>query len=310
MRYSNELKVGLTIVVATFIFILGVRYFEDLPLFRGTYDLASEFDDAAGLIAGNVVRINGVAVGSVNAVSINPETGRVRVQFHVDSDIPVPEGSYTQISGFDALGVVRLDVHLGEPTAPRIPEAGLLEGREGSDILASLSEKAPSLVERVDSVLAGLESALGETGDLLSEPDSDIRKTLSSVQRSVATLDSFLKGERERMSGILENVESVTGDLHRITGENADSVGVVIENLNAILARLDRNLDSLEDMSDNLSEVLRKVNEGQGTIGRLVNDPEMYQKMDTILTNLNTLVLDFQNHPEKYLKELRLVEIF
>ena len=93
MKYANELKVGVTIVVATITFVLGVRYFEDLPLFRGTYELVSEFDNAVGLIAGNVVRIKGVSVGSVDAVYIDPETGRVRIEFHVDDKIPVPEGS-------------------------------------------------------------------------------------------------------------------------------------------------------------------------------------------------------------------------
>ncbi len=310
MKYANELKVGVTIVVATITFVLGVRYFEDLPLFRGTYELVSEFDNAVGLIAGNVVRIKGVSVGSVDAVYIDPETGRVRIEFHVDDKIPVPEGSYTQISGFDALGVVRMDVHLGESTAPRIPDGGLVESREASNILGSLSEKAPALVDRVDSVLARLGFVLGETGSLLSEPDSDLRKTLSSVQSSVETLDSFLRAERDRLSGILGNVASITDDLNRLTSENADSIGSVITNLNAILTRLDRNLASLEAMSDNLTEVLRKVNDGEGTLGLLVNDPAMYRKIDTMLTNLNKLLLDFQSHPEKYLKELRLIDIF
>lgn len=310
MRYSNELKVGATIIVATIIFIFGVRYFEDLPLFRGSYDLVSDFDNAGGLIAGNAVRINGVGVGSISAVYIHPESGRVRVEFHVDSEIPVTEGSYTQISGFDALGVVRMDVHLGPSTASRIPEDGQVPSKPASDLLGSLTEKAPGLVDRVDSVLAGLETVLGETGALLSRPGSEIRRTLTSIQGSFETLDEFLRSERDRLGNILANVDSMTANLNRISGENASSVTDLVDGLKAVMDRLDGDLESIARTSDQLSEVLRKINEGEGTLGLLVNDPSMYYKMDSTLSSLNSLMKDFQDHPGKYLKELRLVDIF
>ena len=92
MKYANELKVGIAIIFSAVAFILGVRFFEDLPLFRGTLDLVTEFDDAAGLISGNVVRISGVTVGTVNKVNINSENNKVRVNVHVDSNIKIPEG--------------------------------------------------------------------------------------------------------------------------------------------------------------------------------------------------------------------------
>ncbi|NNE35992.1 MAG: MCE family protein, partial [Rhodothermales bacterium] len=232
MKYSNEIKVGATIIVATIIFIMGVRYFEDLPLFSGTYNLKSEFDQAGGLIAGNVVRINGVVVGSVNAVYIHPETQRVRVEFHVDKDIPVPEGSTSQVSGFDALGVVRLDVHLGPNDSPRIPEGGTVPGVKSADLLGDLAGKAPDMVDKVDAVLETLNSVLGETGQLISSPDSDVRQTLVSVQSSARVLDEFLTTERSRLSQILQNVESFSSDMSRFSTENSDSLSALVGNLN------------------------------------------------------------------------------
>ena len=78
MKYSNELKVGMAIVAAVVVFVLGVRYFQDVPLFRGTYDLNSSFESAGGLIAGNPVRVSGVGVGKVREVKLNPEAGLSR----------------------------------------------------------------------------------------------------------------------------------------------------------------------------------------------------------------------------------------
>lgn len=310
MRYTNEFKVGVTLIVAIAVFILGVRYFQDLPLFRGTYHLVSEFDDAGGLISGNLVRINGVGVGSVDDVFINPETQRVRVEFHVHKSIPVTEGSTSQITGFEALGVVRLDVKLGPVDAPVIPEAGLVEGIEAPDILGSLSEKAPTLFDGIESTLETLNSVLGTAGSLLSEPDSDIRQTLVSVQRSAAVLDDFLSSERTRLSEILQNVESFTGNMAGFSSDSADSLSAVVSHLNQALVRLDRNLESFEMVSASLSDVMRKINEGEGTLGLFVNDPGVYQKLDSVLSSLDALLIEFRTNPDKFMKEFRLVEIF
>jgi len=309
VKYSNELKVGATIIVASIVFVLGVRYFQDLPLFRGTYQLTAEFDDAVGLISGNVVRTNGVVVGGIDAVFINPTNQRVRVQFHVDSNLNVTEGSYAQISGFDALGAVRMDLYLGPVEGPTIPEGWVIPGHGTTDLIAEFSESLPSILLRTDSVMAGLNSIMGQTGSMLESPDSDLRRTLSSVRSSVETLDSFLSSERDRLSSILENVGNLTADMSRISGENADSIGLVVENLNTVLRRLDGNLASMEKMTDTLTEVLNKVNDGQGTLGLLLNDTAMYEKLDSTLSNLNLLMSDFRDHPEKYLKEMRLVDI-
>ena len=77
-----------------------------------------------------------------------------------------------------------------------------------------------------------------------------------------------------------------------------------------MLARMDRNLKSFESVSASLAEILRKINEGEGTLGLFVNDPGVYQKMDSVLSSLDALLIDFRNNPDKFMKELRLVDIF
>lgn len=311
MKYSNEVKVGVTIVVAAIIFVLGVRYFEDLPLFKSTYSLRAEFENAGGLIAGNAVRTAGVTVGSINDVKIDPETGMVSVRFHVDEDIPVTQGTYAKIGGFDALGVVRMDLVLGPPTAERIPEGGYVEGRPTSDVFGDLTDSAPELITRVDSVLAGLDVVLSETEGMLARPESDLRVTLSNMRSSTEVLEDLLRGERDRLGSILANVDSVTSNVDRLTGgENAEQIEELIASLNSTLDTLDANLEGLDETTESLNTLLSKLNEGEGTMARLINDDSMYLKLDSTLTGLNALMADFRANPGRYMKELRLVDLF
>ena len=311
MKYSNEVKVGVTIVLAAIIFVLGVRYFEDLPLFTSTYSLRAEFENAGGLIAGNSVRTAGVTVGSVDDVSIDPETGLVMVRFHVDEGIPVTEGTHARISGFDALGVVQLNLVLGPPSAPRIPEGGIVPGRATQDMLGELTESAPELITRGDSVLAGLDIVLSETEGMLARPESDLRVTLANMRSSTEALESLLSGERERIASILANMDSVTTNVDRLTGgENAEQIEELFASLNATLDTLDANLEGLGETTEGLNTLLAKLNEGDGTMARLINDDSMYLKLDSTLTGLNALMADFRTNPGRYMKELRLVDLF
>ena len=310
VKLSNEIKVGLTIIAATVVFILGVRYFEDLPLFDSTYDLVTEFDDAGGLISGNIVRVNGVSVGSVNRVAISQETGKVEVHFHVDATLPVTEGSYAQVAGFDALGVVRLDLFLGDPSGTLIEEFGHVEGRGAGDLIGDLSTRAPELVDQVDRVLAGLESTLSETSSMLSEPESDLRMTMNSVQGSVQALEDILTAEKERISQILANVDSLTAGAAGAIGKDGEHLTELTGNLNETLDEIDESLSRFTETGEKLNEILDKLNNGDGTLGMLINDPSMYEKLDSTLNGINSLLTDFQNNPAKYLKEMKIVDLF
>jgi len=310
VKFSNEIKVGLTIISATVIFILGVRYFEDLPLFDSTYDLVAEFDNAGGLIGGNIVRVNGVSVGSVNEVYISETSGKVMVQFHVDPNIPVTEGSYATIGGFDALGVVRMDLVLGPPSAPRIPEGGMVAAGTGSDLMADLSEQAPEMIEDVGAAVDQLNGVLEQTNTMLSAPDSDFRQTLSAARGSVEQIEQMLSSERNRIASILANTDSLTSDLNAALGDDGEAVASLMEQLEETLDTLNEDLERFQETNEQLNELLQKLNDGEGTLGMLINDPSMYHAMDSTLSGLNNLIADFQANPARYLKEMKLVDLF
>lgn len=310
MKFTNEIKVGLTIIVATAIFILGVRYFEDLPLFDATHDLVAEFDNAGGLIGGNIVRVNGVAVGSVKNVYISDTSGKVMVEFHVDPSIPVTEGSYATISGFDALGVVRLELTLGPASAPRIPEGGMVSARMASDLLTDLSDRAPRMMDDVGAAVDELNGVLAQANAMLSTPESDFRQTLNAARGSMEQMEALLSSERDRIAGILANADSLTAGLNAAVGEDGQAVSSLIESMESTLATLNEDLEQFQETNEQLSILLQKLNEGEGTLGMLINDPSMYHRMDSTLSGLNALISDFQANPGRYLKEMKLVDLF
>ncbi|MDA0874923.1 MAG: hypothetical protein O3C45_07650, partial [Bacteroidetes bacterium] len=239
-----------------------------------------------------------------------PASGKVMAEFHVNPDIPVTEGSYAMVGGFDALGVTRLELVLGEPDAPRIPEGGMVDTRPTTDMLAEFGNRAPGLMDGADEVLTELNAVLKETNRMLSTPESDFRRTLASAQGSVAQIESLLASERDRIASILAGMDSVTSDIDTALGPDGENVSDLMARLNQTLDTLDRDLAAFSETNTQLSTLLRKLNDGEGTLGRLINDASMYERMDSTLTGLNNLITDFQENPARYLKEMKLVDLF
>ena len=309
MNYSNELKVGIAIVVSLIIFFLGTRFFEDIPLFKGTYTLNTEFTDARGMIPGNAVRISGVKVGSVLDVTLDPLTNNVIIEMRLNSDFLVPEGSYTEITGIDALGAVQLVINPGPNENPALTDGSFVPAKEEKDIFASLTAQAPLLINQVDSVLSGLDQTLGHTESMM-KPGGDLQLLLASLKNSAMSIEFLLRQEGGRLSKVLANVDTLTGELTGLSSTAGDSLAQIAGNVNELMEKVELSLVSLDSTMSNLDSIVGKIERGEGTMGLLINDSTLYYRMDSTVTNMNALLVDLKKNPVKYMRALRLVDIF
>ena len=309
MKYGNELKVGIALAVSIAIFYIGFRYLKDLPFFKGTTEFFTTFEDAGGLVSGNAVRVNGVIVGAVDEVRLVPGDNIARVRFHVDRDLVLPHGSSTAIGGVGALGVVRVDIALGtESTAYQ--EGATIPSREEASLGALTDVLGAPLAGQVDSVLTGTTATLGAAKDLMTGSQDELRQTLVAVQGGAAALNDILRAEQDRLSQVLDGVAQFTDNLNAFTGDNGDSLRVITQSLTQSLGRLDRTLASLETTTTSLNTIIAKIEQGEGTLGLLINDPSLYHQLDSTFTALNRILVDFQRDPKRYLKDLKVVDVF
>jgi phospholipid/cholesterol/gamma-HCH transport system substrate-binding protein len=140
------------------------------------------------------------------------------------------------------------------------------------------------------------------------------------VRQQQGNIDAALVGARSAFGGLnlaagnanLAATEfgSLARDLRVVTGENRDSLARAVAGLNASLRRLDRSLGTVEGTASRLDTVLARVNNGRGTLGMLLNDSTLYIRLDTTLNRTNGLIEDFRRNPARYLRHLRLVDVF
>lgn len=310
MQYSNELKVGAALVLAAIVAFAGIRFFQNVPLFGSSYTLFAEFDSAGGLSSGNAVRMKGVNVGSVEDVQLDSESQGVRVRLQLNRGPHIPEGSHAQVSGISALGGVQVTITPGPKGNPQIAPGSTLEPPPEGSTLNQLTAQVPALASKADSVLSGANTTLAGLNQQLQNPDSDLRQTLTSLQRTSDNLNEVTEAEKENIRALIQNLEGVSSDLKAFTGENGDSLDVAVQRLNRSMDRLNRSLASFENTTATLDTITTKLNEGEGTAGRLINDPGLYMKLDSAAARSNRILLDFQENPGRYLNDMTLVKVF
>lgn len=328
---KQEIKVGLTVIATLAALILGVRFFEDLPLFEGTDTYVTLFDNAEGLSPGAGVLVNGVNVGKVQDVRLDPRTRRVRVEYDVQESARLTIGTSAALEGIAALGGVHLALVPGPTGAVVLADGSEIPARQGSDLLGALTDRAPQLAARLDTFLMGAGLTAGELYRLTSDPDSDLRLTLAQLRQTSTLLNALVRQQQGNIDAALVSARSAFGglnlaagnanvaatefgslarDLRVVTGENRDSLARAVASLNASLRRLDRSLGTVEGTATRLDTVLARVNNGRGTLGMLLNDSTLYIRLDTTLNRTNGLIEDFRRNPARYLRHLRLVDVF
>lgn len=316
MTYSKEIKVGISIVIAAIVFFAGLRFFQNVPMFKSSYVLQTEFQDAGGLVAGNPVLMKGVNVGTVETVRLDLEDQVVRVVFRIEEDVKVPQGSYAEASGFSALSGVKLAITPGPASNPPIEPGSTLPGPPEGDILGQLKDAGPRLVSRADSTLTDASIAMQALSQKVSNPTSNLNQLISALEQTSRNLEQATDGDA--LGKTISNLEAVTADLRRLSGEtqaaedslSENNLGVIMARLNRSLDKLDRNLSNLERSTTNLGEITDKLNNGNGTAGRLINDPSLYNRLDSAAVEANRLLRDLQDNPNKYLDDMTLVKVF
>lgn len=344
-----ELKIGLAVVLAVVALVLGVRFLDGLPVLAGTDTYTITLDNGDGIAAGNAVALNGVQVGTVEDVALDPRTRKVRVRIRINDDLQLPVGTTVSRGGLAMFGGVRLDLQPGTSTAQTLqPGSEIPQGASG-DALSALAERGPALASRLDTLALGIGLTVGEAYELLGDQNSDLRTALASLRRTSTGLDQTvraigpgagltvaeaqraaleyrllatqlradagpavadLRRTAARAETTLDGVDGVVADVRYVTASRRDSLALAIDRANRTLVRLDTTVAEGRSALIRADSLLAIVEAGRGNVGMLLNDSTLYLRLDTAAYKGNALIDDFRRNPGRYLRQLKLFSLF
>jgi phospholipid/cholesterol/gamma-HCH transport system substrate-binding protein len=293
-RRRREVWVGFFVIAGLAGILIVLTTMTDAALFRGRYIVSTIVPDAAGIRNGDPVQMRGVNIGRINGFRITRD--EVEVRLEIEGEYPVPKDSVVELKATGLLGGLVADVIPG--SSSEMAEWGdVLEGRSG----IGLFDKMDSLAGEADDVAARVKALLSEqmVGDLQGSA-GEARQLLERLSGTVAEQRGELKALTASLRRSAEGLEKVT------TG---DELQETIQQVQELTDSADRVLSELHSSSQSLESILGRIDRGEGSLGKLTTDEELYDNvasaaanLDKTATELQALLEDIRLKPKKYLK--------
>ena len=295
MKLSRELKTGIIVIGGILLFIMGFSFLKSSPIFDNSKTFYAVYPNVGGLQPGTSVSINGFNVGKVNDIRFLDEKGNLLVTFTVGNDFKFSKNSIVElydtgiIGGkglqirpvFDATGIAQSGDTLVTETRPGITDLA-------QEKLTPLVRKFESAISDADSVLINVNSVLDvKTKKELKEVIGGLNHLIVSLNGSAASLNQLLDGNKDKLESSIKNFEILTTNFAKLS-----------DSLNT--AGLGRTLASLESTMASLNKVTQKIENGDGTLGLLMNDKELYDNLNSSTRELDLLLQDFRLNPKRY----------
>ena len=291
---GREVRVGAFVLLGVLSFVMILFLLTDPATFRGRYMVMTEVENAAGIRQGDPVQMRGVNIGRVHRFHLTE--GGVGITLEIEGQWDIPADSRTRIAGMDLMGGRTVEILRGSSeemlsAGDAIPgewTPGMLDLADelGGDARGTM-EAARGTMERIQS--------------LLSDP------TISAVEGSVTELEELLEVLSEATREQRVELSRLTTSLSR-SAERVEDL-TAGEELERSLARADSTLGELQVAGGNLARatrsleaVLERIERGEGTLGRLSEDDELYRNMNAAMEEIRMLARDVRDNPQRYIR--------
>lgn len=309
MKISKEFKLGLLFVVTLGLLGWGVSFLKGKNIFSNNREFYGVYTQIEGLLVANPVTVNGMEVGQVTDIGFTGDnTGRIIITMEVQNDFNIPENTVARIYSSDIMGSKAVALNLGNSSSQATSGDTLRASVEGgikeavNQQVAPIKRKAENLLLSIDTVVTVIQEVFNErTRQGLENSFASIEQSLAYLKSTTYNIDTLVTSERDRLAMIVGNLEAITRNIDAKEGE----INNVINNLSIVSdsianADISTTLKKANQSIDQITAITQKLNEGQGSAGKLLNNDSLYNNLEAATNELNMLLLDIKLHPKRY----------
>ncbi|MDP5229934.1 MAG: MlaD family protein [Cellulophaga sp.] len=295
MKLSREIKTGVIVVGGILLFIMGFSYLKSTPLFDNSKTFYGIYENVGGLQTGTSVSINGLNVGSVNDIKFHDKSGKLLVTFSVNNEFEFSNSSMAELYDTGIIGgkgIQIIPVFDGNPKA-KSGDTLITGVKPGlTDLvqknLAPLQQKIEGAVTHADSLLVSFNQILDtKTKTDLRETVTGLNALVKSFQSTSNAMNTLIADNRVQLNGSVKNIGLITDNFAKLSDSLSN-------------AGLTTTIKTLETTLANFNQILSKMEQGEGTMGKLMTDDELYRNLTSSSNELDLLLQDFRLNPKRY----------
>jgi len=295
LRLSKEIKAAFFVLSTILLFIFGFNYLKGSSILDKQKTIYAVYDEVDGLLVGANVMINGLSIGNVTELDFLPNSTKILVTLKVKDKLSFSSKSIASIYETGVLGGLAISI---EPVFEResIVKTGdtlMSSVRPGLTELINrqiepLSRQLQSTITSVDSIFTGASNVLNrQTQEEIKESISVLTSAINAINNSSLIIEETLTSKNTQINNTLDNIENISSNLSNVSDE-LNSFG------------LSSLLSNLEVSVDGISSIVDKLDSDNSTLGKLINEDEVYNNLNSSIESLNILINDIKANPKKY----------
>ena len=295
MRLSKEIKAAFFVLSTILLFIFGFNYLKGSSILDKQKTIYAVYDEVDGLLVGANVMINGLSIGNVTELDFLPNSTKIIVTLKVKDKLNFSSKSTASIYETGVLGGLAISI---EPLFEResIVKTGdtlMSSVRPGLTELINrqiepLSRQLQSTITSVDSIFTGASNVLNrQTQEEIKESISVLTSAINAIKNSSVIIEETLTSKNTQINNTIDNFEKISSNLSNVSDE-LNSFG------------LTSLLSNLEVSVDGISSIVDKLDSDDSTLGKLINEDEVYDNLNSSIESLNILINDIKTNPKKY----------
>lgn len=301
--FNKEFKIGLFVILAILILIFGIDYLKGINLFSPANYYNASYDNVQGLEVAAPVTCNGYKVGQVREIKFDySNPGKIKVLLALNKDFKVPENSTAFIAS-TLLSGSYIDIRMGN--SKKFLSVGAdIPSSATPDLMATVSNDimpaVTNILPKIDSVIDNLNNITANIAELSQDPAllTSIKR-LDAITGNVSSMtgnfNKLSSGLSSQVPMVMRNVGSITHGLDTVTA----NLGMLSAQLKSL--PLNSTMDNVNQITENLTKFSNQLNDKSSSLGLLMNDPELYHRLNSVAADVDSLIVDIKKNPKRYI---------
>lgn len=299
MKMSKELKIGSFAIMVFVLSFFVINFLRGEDIFNREIELTASYDNVEGLVPSAPVYIKGYKAGKVVEVEYDKEQQIFDVVCSIKKEFMIPVDSRMTIYSVDIMGGKGVKIDLGS-SAEYVEDGDRLEPAFEAGLMDGLSAGIGPLIDKVGNTLDSLCVTVVGINSILDDANksriSSTLKHLDATMADVRAIASEVNGKSDELNLFIDNLAALSEKLAPVM-EQVDST---MTSVTSVVNKIDRS--DIEGVIESFNSLLKKIDDPEGTVGKLLVDGSVYNSLDSLLSDIDSLVRKIQENPKKYIR--------
>ena len=303
IKVKNNVKIGFLFISVLTALILGLNFLKQKNFFNSPTLYYTVYSHINGLQKDSPILINGYNVGTVSNIELlKDNSGRLLVTLDIKEDLKISENSVAKIIASDIMGGKAVSIEMSKNRNYLHPGDTLRSDVE-FDFMEKINSSLSPIADNISRLIVSVEGLLASFDkDVKSSISGDIPHILKNLRTTTANM-SIMTNKKSKLNSILTNVNNITDSLSTSSQKMNKTISNMAEITDSLKhSKLYSAIDNANENLVTLKDILDKINNSKGTAGLLLNDRKLYDNLETLTKDLDSLVNDLKANPKKYVR--------